>query len=1159
MKNRKGPKRAGRSPRQAWAKVFRAEVGRQKNPRAALQTLRTGLSVSGTAELFQELAGQPLFKAAIAHNRNPTRVGEIGSGPRIRSGGLLADLAWNGHVNATFASPIGKFIEQERAFEEAWIVGDVQGAQQILDRLRGELGLSLWLIAKQIALLRDEGTVQTTDFVNQLIAESSEGTIGAWLVFMMGYRADPNVSPGSYIRHVEGILSDNGLSLPLRAQLRYFALSLPPRGVDVCGPLLASSENLPMVDRYLIILDVLQALACDVAAGLEVRRALADVTGLLLAKIPDDRLALLDEVLNPEGTKCLVDRLEPQAADIYTRGDYGEALVKIAAEVAEDPKRTNLYSLAARAASRTDRRPDLPDRIETFIRQMTSVHSFADDDATSTAALLREALVSPHRQFASSIRTLFTSRSADPSQISADAAVEALNGGKLTPLQLRNLPVLDSASVLDAAVERFPDSPAVRLQRAVITFGEEELPDEVRATLPPDRGAIYAARALSRLGRHDEAIDLLTPHLDDSPQAVANDVRKELIVAYRGAGRQRQALRLVANAYRANPKLHGLFRLQPLLDEIETAQDGPPYEEIALPIVYHILNRFGGEPRPGAEADAAEEFALSRGAELPSRIALDRWGDADDLIDIYLDEVCSTAVLDRFMAIESVGDVEVERLEICRILSERDVGDRQRYLDEIRAITRRRVVRERFEQVERTKIYVDTDGVKRQAEKTLRDTYLRFVVALAAGGQGSQRLDIMRKVQMILSEIEADGVRVHFSDVPVSESELMFDRLVRDFMRMLISSQEYGLEAYLSTRVRHGTMGNQLRSAFELHSLITQKEAGQYQPDRFWREALGLDQDPVAYWLSERLALFSEEIDAAIENLVRLRVQVRSEACPDGLFRFTSFNYDIIRLQSEISPDTTFDAFLDKVIEQFWKVLDDSLTVVRHYIEDDFLNLVRDIIDALERDVLREMESTTSSALRSAIAAARTQLGIVVANVASWFTLSHDMERPDYEFGVAVEVAIESIRVCHPSLNVSLDRRDELTFECRGRSLESLVYLLFTALDNAIEHSGLSDAAPEMFLETTLLNDWLEMRLVNTCRKVFDLNARNEALQDLREQLEADEIGESLASKEGGSGYPKIARILKHDLLARHTLDFGYISPTEYEVKIGMDAKAMLK
>lgn len=1077
----------------------------------------------------------------------------------MSSRGLLPDLTWTGEVVAKFAPDIGRFLLYEQAYEAAWIVGDFESAKAVLDAVNEELGLSLWLIARRIALLRTQGAAQITDYVNALISDSGEGTVNAWLVFMMGYRADPNVSPGSYLRQIEDVLVGSELPLPMRIHLRYHALAVPPRGGDICATLLGASENLPLVDRYMTMLDVLQALACDTAAEQSTRDTVAAVVRRLRIDVADDRLALLDAVLDPAGADRLLDRLEHQTADTYTGGAYAKALDEIAADIVDDPTRTNLYSLAARAISRTDKRPALPEQIAIFIRQMASVHVFADDDAATTAALLREALVAAHRPLAASIRTLFTGRSADPSEISTDAAIEALNGARLTPLQLRNLPVLDPARLLDAAIARFPRSLSLKLQRAVLAFGHEELGRDLRASLPADREAIYAARALSRLGRHGEAIDLLVPYLENAAQAVAHDARRELFLAYRAAGRRNEALRLVANAYRTNPKLHALFRLAPLLDEIETAQEGPPFSEIALPIAYHVLNRFGGDARPGAEADAAEEFALSRGAKLPSRIAHDQRGPDDHLIDIYLDEVCSPAVLDKFMAIENVGQVEIERLEICRILSERDSAGRQRYLEEIREITRRRVVRERFEQVERTKIYVDTDGVKRQAEKTLRDTYMRFLVALAEDGQGSERLDMMRKVQMILSEIEADGVRVHFSDVPASERELMFDRLVRNFMRMLISSQEYGLEAYLSTRVRHGTMGNQLRSAFEIHSLITQKEGGIYQPDRFWPEAMDLGYNPIAGWLSARLAQFSQDIDATIEDLVRSRVQVRSDASPHGLFRFTSFNYDIIRLQSEITPDTPFEDFLDKVIEQFWKVLEDSLSIVREYIEEDFLQIVHGIIDELERDIVHELKGISSSSLRSAIAAARTQMGVMVANVANWFTLARDMERPDYEFGVAVEVATESIRVCHPSLDFKLERRDELTFECRGRSLESLVYLLFTALDNAVAHSGFVDARPYIALDTTLSDGWLELRLVNSCAAVPHFEARNETLAQLRERLEADESGQGLASREGGSGYAKIIRILKHDLLTSYLLEFGYRNATEYEVRIGVEAKAIVK
>jgi tetratricopeptide (TPR) repeat protein len=1097
--------------------------------------------------------------AAIAPNRTPRGFVDLGAGPRMRAGGLALDFAWAAEVIASFPDIIGNFLEHEAAYEAAWLAADFAAAGEVLDRLEAEHGLSLWLIGRRIAVLRTEGAIQPADYVSMLIAEGSAGTLNGWLAYMMGYRADPNVSPAAYVRRVDDTIAGSQLPEPAQAQLRYYALASPLQGHEVNAVLLSACENLPIIDRYVAFLDIAQALVCDRQMVPGARNEVARVVRRLSDAILDDRLTLLDEVLDPGDASRLVARLEHDTADLYTRGAYAPALERIAAELALDPSRTNLYGLAARASLRSDDVLQFPSPIGELVRQMASVHVFADDDATTTMELMREALVGSHRSLAASIRSLFGSRSTDPSDTHVDAAIEALNSSRLTPLQLRTLPVADPVVLLDAAIAARPSSLSLRLQRAVLDFGEAELDPMLSEQLPLDRRALYTARALTRLGRHDDAIAMLRPLLDNKADAVANDARRELFLAYQAAGRLKEALRLVADAHRRNPKLHALFRLASLLDEIEQGAMKPPFEEIALSIAYHVANRFGGDARAGAEADAAEEYALSLGAPLPSRINPQETDVDGELFDIYLDQVCSPAVLDKFMAIENAGQVEIERLEICRILSERDPIGRQRYLDEIQEITRRRVVRERFEQVERTKIYVDTDGVKRQAEKTLRDTYTRFAVALADEGEASERVLMMRKVQQILSEIDADGVRIHFPDLPASERELMFERLVRDFMRMLISSQEYGLEAYLSTRVRHGTMGNQLRSAFELNSLITQRDGGVYQPDRFWPEALNLGYNPLAGWLSDRLARFSEAIDAAIEDLVRRRVQVRSDIYPNGLFVFQSFNYDIIQLQSEIAPDTSFDAFLDKVIDQFWLVLELSLSAVRAYIEEDFLQLVHAIIDDLERDVVQELNAINSSPLRSAIAAARTQTSVIVANVANWFTLARDMERPDYEFGVAVEVATESIRVCHPSLDVQLTRRDHVTFECRGRSLESLVYLLFTAMDNAVAHSGFVDVAPDIALETVLADGWLEMMLINSCMPVGDFERANERLTALRARLDAEESRQNLAVTEGGSGYAKIIRILRHDLLTRFVLEFGYRSESEYFVKIGVEAKAIVK
>lgn len=1044
-------------------------------------------------------------------------------------------------------------------FDIAYSTGDWDRCLRVLDDLESHHGLSLWSISRRITVSKRTASTSDDDYASTLIASAKNGSVVSWLVYMMSYRADPNVTSATYLRNVERSLENSRLPNNIDKFLRYHAFSLNPRDAEDAASIIAVSETAPVIDRYIAVIDVLQFLSCKFSIGSTERMAAIDCIRQLVDKITDDRLVLLDETSSPDRSDGLLSRVRSTPADLYTIGDYQEAVTALLEIVKNAPECTSQYSLLARALIRMDASPELPPRVGDIVRTMAAVQTFASEDGPGTVDLLREALSGAHRLLSASIRCMFSGLGEDPSTSTFDASIEALNGAILSPLQLRCMPVEDQTMLLARAREKFPLSISIELQAAVLEFGSNELHDSLRVRLPTDRGDLYAARALLRMSRLPEATELLAKLETSSVVPVANDARRELYRAFMAAGDHRQALRLVARAHYQNERLHGIFQLEPLLNAIERSGNGSLYDEISLSICYHVENRFGGAKRLSIQADTAEEYVFSQNVQLPSQLETGNLNTERELLTLFLDQVCTPVVLDKFMALESVSQVEIERLGICRILSEIDPVNRQQYLDEIREITRRRVVRERFEQVKRTKIYVDTDGVKRQAEKILRDSFQRFAATLSEDTNSSERLEMVRRVQELLADVQTDGVKIHFRDLPANEGELIFDRLVKELMGLLVSSQEYGLEAYLSTRVRHGTMGNQLRSAFELQSLLTQRDNGQYQPDSYWPDSLGLENSDTGDWLAGRLAKFSEGLDNIIENLVRQRVQVRSESAPDGLFVFQTFNYDVVRLQAEITSETSFETFMDKVVEQFWTVLEITLGYVRRYIEEEFMASVHALTDELEKDAVREITWVNVSPLRDAIAAARTQMSVNVANVANWFTLARDMERPDYEFGIAVEVATESIRVCHPSLNITLHRPDNVSFDCRGKTLESLVYMLFTALDNALEHCGFHDHAPSLSLDTSLQDNWLELRLVNSCAPIASVNDSNDRLERLRSRIESGNEAQGLATIEGGSGYAKIIRILRHDLLSRHELTFGYRSDTEYAVTIGMEAKAIVK
>lgn len=1140
-----------------WTKTFRQDVGQSKNARYAVVMLRRKITDASHKNLFEALGKNAVFRSAVAFHGMPRRFGDLGVNDRLPAEDLIFELHWLAEVLVLFKGQIQTFVELEKRFDDAYILGNWSKCLDVLNEMEEALGLSIWLISRRLTVLKLAGETSGFDYADELIGSASEGSPFGWLVYMLSYRADPNVTTSNFIRTIGRALSNSRVHEDVAGFFKYHSLNERPQTRAQCLNVISRSETLPLTDRYIAIVDALQFVSIDMSEEVE-RETIISIVSRLDDHIPDDRTNMILDLLDRSRREALLERIATGAADEYTKGDYAAAAGLLTEQVAEWPSQTSILTLLARANLRSNLTPNLPENVQKLVENISAVHSFSDGDQSATALLMREQISGTHRPLSFTVKSLFSGLVDGPSENGIELLCEALNSVRLTPLQVRVLSENGLPDILDQALEASPSSLALELQKEVSQFGVAEFAVDVKKRLPDDRARLYDARALCRLDRHADAIDVLIDLEDFEVNIVAYDALRELYKAYLDSGRSREALRLIARSYRRNLKLHSLFRIRPFLRELETSSSGLPFDEIALSIAYLICEIHSNDDYSGPLGDAAEEYALSRGVELPSKLAFEENDPDRELSRVFLEQVCSPTVIDKFIAIANVKDAETERLEICRILSELYPDQRQDYLNEIQEITRRRVVRDRFQQVERTKIYIDTEGLKRQAEKTTKDNFLRFLDASSRPGDSSHRIEMVKRVQSLLSDVEADGVKLHIIDLPANERDRLFDDLVNDIMRMLISSQEYGLEAYLSTRVRHGTMGNQLRSSFELQGLLSQRDSDGYKTNYDWPDRLSL---PISSgeWLAGRLAGFSERFDHAIEDLVRQKVQVNSEAHPSGLFVFKAFNFNTMRLQSEITTETSFDTFMDKVIDQFWPVLEQTLAQVRGYIENDFGEVIGDLVDSLEKDVSQTLQVQNISPLRDAIAAARTQMQVNIANVANWFTLSRDMERPDYEFGVAVEVATESIRACHPSLNLHLSRNDDVSFECKGKTLESLVYLLFTALDNAVEHCKLFDEAPSLSLSTDVQGDYLELELVNSCAPITNLKKENMRLQKLVSDLEQGDDVIELAAQEGGSGYPKMMRILRHDLMAGHSLSVGYRSSTEYYVRVLMDRRAIIK
>lgn len=381
--------------------------------------------------------------------------------------------------------------------------------------------------------------------------------------------------------------------------------------------------------------------------------------------------------------------------------------------------------------------------------------------------------------------------------------------------------------------------------------------------------------------------------------------------------------------------------------------------------------------------------------------------------------------------------------------------------------------------------------------------------------------------------------------------QVAFEQLVRDVFVLLVTSREHGLETYLSTRIRHGTLAGHIRSPLEVHRVITQKaDSGtSYRPDEHWTAALQLP-DHVSEIISDLLKAFSEKIDSTIDLLNKSWIQILDADHPEGMFDFRTFRNDLYNLRVDIELDTEFGAFLDSVIELFWKSTEANLSAIRRRIKGEFRDRITAAFDDLHREATETLPAAGFSGFFAALTAARTDVQNAIDGVAGWFQVTDRLEYPDYSFDIAVEVAAKSVESSFRHMPIKLTTSLDVARDLRGDTLSSVVDLLFILLENAVTKSHLG-RGPSVTVRAIGEGNALLLEVENEISPVSDPEVETAALKE-RVEFSETTATRQLVAREGGSGFPKIMRIITHDLQMKHNIDARYSARDRFRVGLSL-------
>jgi hypothetical protein len=576
---------------------------------------------------------------------------------------------------------------------------------------------------------------------------------------------------------------------------------------------------------------------------------------------------------------------------------------------------------------------------------------------------------------------------------------------------------------------------------------------------------------------------------------------------------------------------------------------------ISVAIIFDIYSRYVSSDRGAERADAYKDVLRRHEVDRASRLN----ATSNDELIYFLRHVCVPDVLDQSLALLGTRDVEDERIAILRRLIEMMTSPGKlpppEIKEELREITTRQVVRDTSLRLDQSKIYVNVDGIRRNIDVIMREDWNRYKLIASA----SVDFTFQEQLERILEGKMVTRVTV-VSYAPFVQARALLTRMIGQLRDEFTSNKEFGLNSNLSTNIRHGYVLLEFRSPLVNRKLITNRnsENEDYVDNTYWLDPLSDSDSSGRLRLRGILNSFSARVDEEI-NFVNKLLQIRADKTPQGLFIYEGVERVIAPIGAAISKAETYDEFVAEVFASLWKVTEKNLSQVRDKLMMVVLPTFGDALGRLEGELREGGFDQLVPALLTAIPLARLDMQVAIERVASWFTLSSNSEYQDFDLEIAYRAALSSVKTYYSNISIhSAYVSHPGPIMLQGWCLPILARLFFLILDNAAFH-GASEVMRLRISTSVALggNDLLSLKISNTLPGGLDLNRLRSTINSINDAY-GEEKAKEMVGQEGGSGYPKMWKLLNFDLGSRHSVRAAQ-EGSEFVVYVDIDATELVK
>lgn len=596
-------------------------------------------------------------------------------------------------------------------------------------------------------------------------------------------------------------------------------------------------------------------------------------------------------------------------------------------------------------------------------------------------------------------------------------------------------------------------------------------------------------------------------------------------------------------------------------------------EEVTANISIPIFMFFFGHMESNDVWISYDNFLHSNHLNIASEIETIKDRFSIDTLVFFLKEVCIPEIYDSSIMFESQEDLDNERIKICSLLIELDPNNKAHYTTEISEFSRKIRTKIGKQQIDKSKIYVNVDGIWDRNQKDWTELFKRIQDLNTLDIESIKRMANTTGLFLFYFEDNIENPNGKIKKLATPKSILLdqpififFKDFFLDIRDQFIRNTHYGLDSYISMRIRHGTLLGQIRSIFTKPKFITRSEISesnlkgpnkQYHENKYWIDLLCTSNtnEKTKNQISQAFNTFSQEIDRASEDiknkLLQIKTEIRSNESNDerkntlALFDYSYTEEELITLfTNNFTQITTVELFFKTSIDALWEKTDSILVNIRNEFSVNTRAVLSKILEKLESSIYKIIQSSNlpnKSIFTQEITNCKTQLAVELEIISHWFTRNDKKGIFDFIIQDSIDISLSSISKIFPNKNLSPRINVDSKKRFHGKYLEMMTDIFQNIFDNILTNAKPGTAEIKIYESGSKL----KIQISNQVDETSDVEQMNIKIENTIHRLKKiDEEG--LSNKEGGSGYLKIKKTLLFGLNRKtYSIQLSRIDPVE--------------